>query len=233
MVTTSEVLDQEWRTLCGSLAGAEALDRWRAVYPAFAGVAGLADVLALRRHAVVGEVLSALAALSPTDVVAARTLLQALLPGLVQLARSCVGEPEAFEEMAALAWERIRTYPSTRTGSVPANVLLDVRKAYVAHRRIDAPRDDGEPAWGVPGEVESAESTVMAALAVADRVGGLVRRGVLDSSDAELIVRTRVLDVPLEEIARARRTSVGCLVQRRWRAETRLRRRVELRPDAA
>jgi hypothetical protein len=77
----------------------------------------------------------------PGDDLAARTLLQALLPGLVRLA-GMVGydDPAAIEEMVSLAWERIGTYPAGRRGSVAANVLFDVRKRYRAHGRIDAPR---------------------------------------------------------------------------------------------
>jgi hypothetical protein len=68
--------------------------------------------------------------------------------------------------MVSLAWERIRTYPTTRHGSVAGNVLLDVRKRYRAHRVIDAPTgswdhdDDAidqrpgcQPGGGVPPRI--------------------------------------------------------------------------------
>jgi hypothetical protein len=55
-------------------------------------------------------------------------------------------DPAAIEEMVSLTGERIRTYPARRRGSVAANVFLDVRPRYRAHRLIEAPRsrDAGE-----------------------------------------------------------------------------------------
>ena len=71
-------------------------------------------------------------ALATADELAARTLLQALLPGIVSFARrSAVGDPSvAIGEMVSIAWERIRTYPLHRPGSVAANVLWDTRSCY-------------------------------------------------------------------------------------------------------
>ncbi len=95
------------------------------------------DVLLSRRDpSIPGEVLSILARLAPTDALATRTLLQMLLPGLVRLVGTVGhGVPEAADEIVALAWERIRTYPTLRTGSVAAKVVLDVRKQYVKPQR--------------------------------------------------------------------------------------------------
>lgn len=62
--------------------------------------------------------------LAPVDAIAARAVLQALLRGLTQLAATTgYDDPAAFDELVLLAWERIRTYPGTRCGSVAANVL--------------------------------------------------------------------------------------------------------------
>jgi hypothetical protein len=96
--------------------------------PALGGVADLDALLESRRDdKAAPAVLRALAVLAPGDDLAARTLLQALLPGLVRLA-GLVGYDDraAIEEMVSLAWERIRTYPARRRGSVAANVLFDV-----------------------------------------------------------------------------------------------------------
>jgi hypothetical protein len=69
--------------------------------------------------------------------VAARALLQALVPGLHRLARTVGGgSDEAAAELVALAWARIVTYPfERRPGRVAANVLLDVRKTYLREHR--------------------------------------------------------------------------------------------------
>ena len=96
-------------------------------------MADLDELLEMRRNPTVApRILSALARLARGDDVAARTLLQALVPGLVTLAASVGGDdPTALDEIVSLAWERIRTYPVSRPGSVAGNVLLDVRRGYL------------------------------------------------------------------------------------------------------
>jgi hypothetical protein len=85
MQRTTEALDHEWRTAHEhSTGGAAALARWRKREPALYGLADLGEVLACRQDSERGAaVLAALARLAPTEDLAARTLLQALLPGLV------------------------------------------------------------------------------------------------------------------------------------------------------
>src|SRR5690606_13676248 len=122
-------LDAEWGRIARSRRALRAAADWGARFPALVGCRELDAILDRRRDtSVTGPVLDALAALAPDDGLAARTLLQALLPGLVRLGRR---HPAAggVDEVIGLAWERIRTYPATRTGSVAGNVVLDVRKA--------------------------------------------------------------------------------------------------------
>ena len=121
MTKTTAALDQEWaRTYGCSRSGREALRRWALAHPAIAGFRDLDDVLEGRRDPDAAQaILLALARLAPDDEIAARTLLQALLPGLVRMALTGFrDDPDAFEDMTALAWERIRTYPQQRLGSV-------------------------------------------------------------------------------------------------------------------
>jgi hypothetical protein len=134
-----QVLDAQWCEVASSPEARRALVRWTNDHEVLAGMRDLNDVLLSRRDPrVSGEVLSILARLAPTDVLATRTLLQMLLPGLVRLVGTVGhGDPEAQDEIVALAWERIRTYPTSRNGSVAANVVLDVRKQYVRLRRGD------------------------------------------------------------------------------------------------
>jgi class 3 adenylate cyclase len=105
------------------------------------GLADLDELLERRRDdQAAPAVLRALAVLAPADDLAARTLLQALLPGLVRLAGMVgYGDPAAIEEMVSLAWERIRTYPAGRRGSVAANVLFDATAPTAASTRPDRP----------------------------------------------------------------------------------------------
>lgn len=79
-------LDQEWRQFSDSCGARAALQRWRRVEPALAGLDTVEDVLALRRdpHRA-DEVLGALVSRSARDQAAARVVLQALMPGLVRL----------------------------------------------------------------------------------------------------------------------------------------------------
>jgi hypothetical protein len=229
VTTTAEVLDREWRELCDSPAAAEALDRWRSECRVMAGLTRLGDVLELPRHdGTEAEALATLARLAPTDVVAARTLLQALLRGLICLAGRCADlGPATLDEVVGISWERIRTYPPTRTGSVAANVLRDVRKRLLADRRAARP----VPALAVRSSAPSAEDQAIGSLAAADDVRAMVRLGVIAACDAELIVRTRLLGRSVVEEARARGADVDCLTQRRWRAERRMG--LWLRPNAA
>ncbi|MGH2395259.1 MAG: hypothetical protein ACRDGH_17505, partial [Candidatus Limnocylindria bacterium] len=87
------------------------MPRWALDHPALDGLRDLDQLLERRRNADAAHaVLTALAVLAPADDLAARTLLHALLPGLVGLAGTAAcDDPAAIDEMVSLAWERIRT----------------------------------------------------------------------------------------------------------------------------
>ncbi|MDZ7734465.1 MAG: hypothetical protein U5R31_16580 [Acidimicrobiia bacterium] len=157
--------------------------------------------------------------MAPGDDLAARTLLQMLLPGLVRL-KATVGraDPDATHEFVALAWERIRTYPTTRQGSVAANVVLDVRKRYVKSR---VPTD--ETAAAVP-EVASPDPTpedhLLSVAVLEDLVG---------AASSRCVERRRVGDDrphpdrrrDARRRSRPNSTSTRKLIsQRRWRGGT-------------
>jgi hypothetical protein len=184
----------------------------------------LGHLLELRRDGErAQQLLYPLAILSPSEELAARTLLQALLPGLISMAAGkAPREPVALDELVGLAWERIRTYPSTREGSVAGNVLLDVRKRF-ARARVGGGRVIPICTWAEPA-VEDAPNFDRAA------VLGLLRegreRGILEENDLELIVRTRMYDVPIAEVAADHGEDAKALGRRRWRAEEALRRMV-------
>ena len=105
--------------------------RWSSTYPVLTSAQDLDGVIVLGFDPDDGpEVRRALAVMAPTDHLAARTLLQGLLGGLCNLAHRVGRDDDAVDDIVRLAWERIRTYPASRPGSVSANVLLDVRKRY-------------------------------------------------------------------------------------------------------
>ena len=141
MAPILQELDREWAELATSSRARRALMRWVNTNPDLAGNDDLGEVLACRRDPVRSQpVLRALALLAPDDEIAARTLLQMMLPGLITLAARAGNDDEAaIDEIISLAWERIRTYPCQRTSSVAANIILDVRKRYRSHRCIEVP----------------------------------------------------------------------------------------------
>ncbi len=218
-------LDAEWRQIARSADARHALGRWAESHQVLADADDLDALLDRRREPDQARaVLTALAALAPTDTLAARTLLQGVLPGLVCLAATVASDdPAAIDEMVSLAWERIRTYPPSRRGAVAGNILLDVRKQYRRHRDIDAPRSyyssgPGPDARSVP----SAEDVALDRLDL-EAVLAAPTDGTLSPDEFRLIVRTRLGDESLSTIAAEEDVGLHTINQRRWRAERRLR----------
>lgn len=226
-----ESLDREWERIARSADAARALERWERIDPVLASPS--LDVLLARRRcsAADGEiVLRALAGLAPGDRLAARTMLQALVPGLGALARRIGGgRADLASELAALAWERIRTYPRSRHGSVGANILLDVRKGYAASLR--PPRSDvctvaselSDHMWvrdSVEGEVIVDEDLRPELLS---RILASGERGLISDDVLRAIVRTRLHGESIEEVAAQECVSARALRHRRWRGERVLR----------
>ena len=219
-------LDAEWRRLAESPEGHTAVWRWGLTHPALGGLTSLDEVLERRRNpAAAQHVLLALAALAPADRVAARTLLQALVPGLLRLAGSSgYGDPTAMADMLAIAWERIRTYPSTRTGSVAGNVLLDVRKGYRRHRDLDAARGSVElvEAAVSGGTARSAEDDVVDRLTFAQLVA--THRKAVGDLGHRAVMRTAVDGLSLAEVAAEEQACSHTIAQRKVDARARFRR---------
>ncbi|HYZ98395.1 MAG TPA: hypothetical protein VE575_06565 [Acidimicrobiales bacterium] len=218
-------LDSEWRHVARCGAGRRALQRWAAVHPALRGARDPGELLERRRASAAGPaILAALAQLAPGDELAARTLLQALLPGLVRLARTTAGDdPDAIDEVVSLAWERIRTYPPDRPGPVAANVVLDVRKRYRRYRRRTAIRSL-DPA-AVPATTRwhgrPAEDEALDRLAMNDWLAR--QRALVGERCYRAVVRTGVWGLSLAEHAAEEDTTVSIIYQRRWRAMQRMR----------
>lgn len=217
------VLDQEWRHFSASGQASVALARWRKVEPALATLDTVDDVLSLRRDPQrANEVLGMLVSRSGRDRVAARVVLQALMPGLVRLAVLYGrADPETTAgDLVAIAWVRICSYPTQRIGSVAANLLFDIRKQLLAER---------EPMGDLPASdaVVSAEDTVIDGLFV-EELAHAEATGVIAEGAADLIMQTRVDGHPVVELATRRGVSAHGLVQRRLRAEKRLRDHLEV-----
>lgn len=224
MARIAQDLDREWDRIASGPSARRAVIRWANTHEALAGLVDLDDVLAARRHAERADpILRALVTMAADDELAARTLLQALLPGLVHLARTTGNDdPAAIEELISIAWERIRTYPVGRAGQVAGNVLLDVRKRYRAHRRIEAPGEWADIVADLPSSVRGPEDEVIAR-SVFEQLRDAELEGHVMPMTAAMIVRTRVHGETLVQLAREQGTTPAAIGQRRGRAERRLR----------
>jgi hypothetical protein len=218
-----QVLDAEWKELATSPEGRRALIRWATDHEVLIGLNDLNEVVACRYEENAYDVLLVLARRAPTDEIAARTVFQMVLPGLVSLVGTVgQGDYDAQDEIVALAWERIRTYPTTRNGSVAANVVLDVRKRYLKVRH----GDDTDPLSSAPEPLEdpeySPEEQVLGVLLI-EEIAAAQRNGLMSAAVLAAILRTRLIGERLAEVAADQRVETHVLCQRRWRAERRLR----------
>jgi DNA-directed RNA polymerase specialized sigma24 family protein len=222
MAQTLETLNKEWAAIVPSAAARRALMRWSAAHPVLLPAIDLDAVIELGYCADVGaEVRRALATMAPTDQLAARTLLQELLGGLVNLARRIGRDADAVDDVVAIAWERIRTYPTCRPGSVSGNVLLDVRKRYSRqHESSMSPPVVEIEAMATPGA--SPEDQVVSATVLGDLLIAGEQRG-LSREVLATIVRSRIHGESMTDLALEQQVSLKVLWHRRWRAEARLR----------
>ena len=207
MATILHTLNAEWATLTKSPPARRALMRWKAKHDFLTGAMDLDDVLTLGRDGDVGpDLRRALAALAANDDVAARTLLQALLGGLCNLARRIGRDSDALDDIVSIAWERIRTYPTHRPGSVSGNVLLDVRKRY---QRMHRPLGDSE-ALAAQVPEPSVEDRVLLSAFLEDLVKAGFNAGV-STELLETIVRSRVDGESMADLAAEQNVSLKVL----------------------
>lgn len=220
MTQILQSLNDEWSAMAHSPTARRALMRWSATHPVLLPASDLDEVIQLGYRSDIGpDVRRALAVMAPTDELAARTLLQELLGGLVNLARRIGRDHDAVDDVVSHAWERIRTYPVHRPGSVSGNVLLDVRKRY--GREHDT--DRLFPASVVDAKDEqSAEDRVLEDAFLEDLVALSERNGVPKDVLAT-IIRSRVGGESMADLAIEQQVSLKVLWHRRWRAEGRLR----------
>jgi hypothetical protein len=222
-------LQDEWRYLARSPRTAQTLAGWSSD-PALAGFSDLDEIVAeiqrRGRPEASDRILLALLRRAAVDNLAAQTVLQALIPGLKSLmsAYRLTGEPEEVATaVVEAAFERIRRYPcDRRPARVAANLLHDTRQTLWRDgsrerslRLATEPLTEAVMNIRVPGGRSGTDELV-------DLVGEAVRRGRLRPSGARLILLTRVLDVPIEELAEETGTKPLTLRKRRVRAQAAL-----------
>ena len=227
MANLFNLLDDEWRRLSHDRVAAR---RLRPVCEVAGGAPSLGAVERYVRSARPEDadvVLLALVARAvERDDLAARVLLQLLLPGTRALARRwwALGDPDERAAAAVTAvYHRIRHYPlANRPGRVAANILMDsaqeLRRS--VPRLIAVPAADPVAAaprhlTTVPAEITDPHPAVELTEVLRDAVSD----GVVERGDAELIARSRIAGQRMADIAQHRGLRPRTVWDRRQRAE--------------
>jgi hypothetical protein len=229
VATVFELLETEWERLAHSRETAGLLPE---VCALASNATRLSEVERYVRAAdapAADDVLLALVRRAVEDhALAARVLLQLLLPGTRRLARRwwAVGDDEERAAAAVAAvYQRIRSYPlARRPGRVAANILMD---AAAELRRMVAtmvtvpsadPAHDAARGHGARQALDTAPEPNPAE-ELADILREAVGDGLIGHDDAELIARSRIAGHRIADIARHRGRRPRTLWDRRQRAE--------------
>lgn len=228
MDTIFDRLDREWPTLSTSRHSRTALHRWGTDNPALAGHRDLDGLVRHinRRHdpETSDNTLAALISVAAGEALAARTALQAMLPGLKALAASL----QRFEDLdeitatiTATCWQRIRCYPLDRRPSrVALNLLYDTR-----HQTIRRLRPTISTAPLPETQDQPSQTSASAGEDLIRLLAAAVAAGHLTMHEARLIGTTRLGDVTFRHLARTTGLREPALRQQRLRAERRLAQR--------
>jgi hypothetical protein len=224
-------LDAEWRHLVSSAATAQALTRWSRIEPAIAGLADLEQLRSTvhdRTNLERGDsILAALVRLGAVsghgDLLAARVVLQLLVPGAIRLAQSLAAmvgdqptsEAVVFAELTIL----IRTYPwERRPRRIAANLLLDCRQRLVRSHDRTRPEISAGLSLHDANAVTDTDRT-----ALPEMLWWAHRRGILSRFETQLLFASHVADIPMNQLASRFGRSRSTLFTIRASAEQRLR----------
>ena len=223
--TVIDLLEREWAFLAESPPTSAALRRWGRedeTLAQFETIAALVSYVERRATDAKGrdEVLGALGARASRDEQAARTLLQLLLPGAKALVARYRWSAESVDELAAAVvadlYDRIRALPAgVRRPFVAPAVLADVAKR-LQRRTARARRE--EVGLGDIDDVAANEQWE-ASVELEELLRRAVDGGELSAADAELIVLTRVANVPVAALSAASGEDPQTIRRRRLRAE--------------
>lgn len=229
-------LDHDWCAVVASQRARDALEHW-ADDPTLGGARSLDDFLV--RTGKGGDpgdadaVLRALMARANSDEIAARTMLQAVIPGLVSVARR-VGareNPDLEAEVATVAWTAIRGGKLLqRRGSIAGQLLLDVFHVVSRLRRgeLEQPVPPEDLARFVP-TVEEHRASRPDGREVLEFVA---RSGRVPPEQLRLISDAVLDRIPVSVAARQAGLSVKAMTRRRERARASVVRAYEL-PESA
>lgn len=208
MPTIFDQLDEDWRLVVASKAATRRLASWPD--EALARITTLAELVDAAHRvgdpAGTDRVLASLASRSREDDLAARTLLQCLIPGAKLIARSYqqlgTAEEVASSVVSTLT-EKIRSYPfERRPRRIAANLLNDTRHVLYDEARAHARLVEVVgPMLSYEAEVPVAASviTLHPAEEVISAVQESVDAGAIDTTAARVLVGHRVFDMPLKD----------------------------------
>ena len=132
-------------------------------------------------------------------------------------------DPDVVDEAVSMAWNRIRTYPSQRSGPVAGNVLLDVRKEVLRTRGDGAVIPASDPLDRSCADSRQTPEEAVCGRAVVEELAAARDRGMVSSAALATIFRTRVDGESLADVAEDMGMSPDAMWRRRSRAERRLR----------
>jgi DNA-directed RNA polymerase specialized sigma24 family protein len=231
-----DALDAEWAVLCRRHRRSPVVADWARLQPALASVACLGDVIpsgGVDRRPYC-QALAALAAAG--DDVAARALLQLLVPGLVRLAARWRWQ---LEGMSAAGWEVIaraglyiaRLADTQITGSVAGWLLRSIERDLIDDCRrarrtrgglaVDDPTGDTAP-LSRHHQAPSSEDVAFAGPLVWSALSDATRRGALSSASARVVL-LHAAGHSLPDLARRAGTSRASVYRLRDRAHAQLR----------
>jgi DNA-directed RNA polymerase specialized sigma24 family protein len=231
-----DALDSEWALLCRRHRRSPAVADWARTQPALASMARLSDAIPpsgvdRRPHC---RAFATLAAAG--DGLAARALLQLLVPGLVRLAARWRWQ---LEGMDAAGWEVIaraglhiaRLADTEVSGSVAGWLLRSVERDLGDYCRrsqriadslaLDDPTGDGAP-LSRHHQAPSAEDAAFAGPLVWSALSDATRRGALSGESARVVV-LHAAGHSLPELARRTGTSRATVYRLRDRGHAQLR----------
>ena len=226
--TVIDLLEREWPGVECSSASSRQLRRWASQDTQLAPFATLAELrAAVEDRSTTAEIrdgiLLAVVRRAADDDLAARTLLQLLLPGCkAMVARFCWTDDidEVAAAVVAATYDRIRTYPvDRRPGRVAANILLDVKQRLFWRSPARVPTVCLDE---VSHSMPAAEPEPHVAAELLDLLQWAVEVGHLSAADAQLLGATRVAGETVDNLCARSNEKPQSVRRRRQRAEQRL-----------
>ncbi len=230
--TVIDMLEREWEVLARLPAGVEALRRWGRGDEAMAPFDSLAYVVSYvhdRSNAAADTrcVLAALAARSAIDELAARTLLQLLLPGCKALVARYAWVSESVDECAATVvgdvYERIRAFPAGERPRWVTTVVLGAARKRLLRRAERSGREVGLDEARASEALAREAPQPSAADELAEILAWASEEGHVSRDEADLIAKTRLEHIPVAQLCKGNGERPEVLRRRRLRAEARLK----------